>query len=235
MAVILVVDDDDAMRDALREAVIDLGHEALLAEGGVAALTLLASNRIDAVLLDLRMTGMDGLEVLGRIREMPSPPAVAVLTAHATADNTIEAMRLGAFDHLTKPISRSTLTQVLETMLAGGGMRRSPTPLRTGSGLIGASESMRAVQKAIGRLADSDSTVLITGETGTGKELVARAIHDHGARGEHPFIAVNCAAIPADLMETELFGHVKGAFSGALRDRVGAFREAHGGTLSSTR
>jgi DNA-binding NtrC family response regulator len=116
-------------------------------------------------------------------------------------------------------------------MLASGAQRRSPAAPSEGSALIGSSEPMRAVQKAIGRLADNDSTVLITGETGTGKELVARAIHDHGARAKQPFVALNCAAIPADLMETELFGHLKGAFSGAVRDRVGAFRAADGGTL----
>jgi DNA-binding NtrC family response regulator len=231
VAVILVVDDDPAMRDALREVVTDLGHEACLAESGAAALTLLATNRIDAALLDFRMTGMDGLELLGRIRKMPNPPPVAVLTAHATAHNTIEAMRLGAFDHLTKPIGRDALSQLLETMLASDAGHPSPEVASAGAGLIGSSETMRTVQKAIGRLADTDSTVLITGETGTGKELVARALHDHGARAKQPFIAVNCAAIPADLMETELFGHVKGAFSGAVRDRVGAFREANGGTL----
>jgi two-component system NtrC family response regulator len=156
---------------------------------------------------------------------------VAVLTAHATAHNTIEAMRLGAFDHLTKPIGRGELSRVLSTMLAVGAEQRSSVATGTESELVGSSESIRAVQKAIGRLADSDATVLITGETGTGKELVARAIHDHGQRAQFPFVAVNCAAIPSELMETELFGHVKGAFSGAVRDRVGAFREASGGTL----
>jgi DNA-binding NtrC family response regulator len=138
---------------------------------------------------------------------------------------------LGAFDHLTKPIGREELSRVLATMLAAGAEQRSPVTRVTESELVGSSESIRAVQKAIGRLADSEATVLITGETGTGKELVARAIHDHGQRARSPFVAVNCAAIPSELMETELFGHVKGAFSGAVRDRLGAFREAQSGTL----
>ncbi len=231
MAIILVVDDDPAMRDALAEAIIDLGHEPRLAESGAAASTLLSTTPIDAALIDLRMSGMDGLELLTRIREMKSPPPAAVLTAHATAHNTIEAMRLGAFDHLTKPIGRDALSRVLTAMLVAGKEKRSVAADRTETGLIGSSDAMRAVQKAIGRLADSDATVLITGETGTGKELVARAIHDHGQRARQPFVAVNCAAIPTELMETELFGHVKGAFSGAVRDRVGSFREAQGGTL----
>jgi DNA-binding NtrC family response regulator len=231
MAIILVVDDDPAMRDALAEAMVDLGHEPRLAESGAAALTLLSTTTIDAALIDLRMSGIDGLELLTRIREMKNPPPAAVLTAHATAHNTIEAMRLGAFDHLTKPIGRDALSHVLTAMLVAGKEKRSVSADRAETGLIGSSDAMRAVQKTIGRLADSDATVLISGETGTGKELVARAIHDHGQRARQPFVAVNCAAIPTELMETELFGHVKGAFSGAVRDRMGSFREAQGGTL----
>jgi DNA-binding NtrC family response regulator len=231
MALILVVDDDPAMRDVLAEAIIDLGHQAHLAGSGEAAIAALTGHCIDAALIDLRMPGMDGLELLANMRKLSNPPPVAVLTAHATAHNTIEAMRLGAFDHLTKPIGREALSRVLGSMLAAGAARRAPSLVTAADELIGSSEAIRGVQKAIGRLADSEATVLITGETGTGKELVARAIHDHGRRGRFPFIAVNCAAIPTELMETELFGHVKGAFSGAVRDRLGAFREARGGTL----
>ena len=231
MALILVVDDDAAMRDALREALIDLSHEVHCAESGDSALRLLAKHPVDGALIDLRMAGMDGLELLGRMRELPHPPPVTVLTAHATAGNTIEAIRLGAFDHLTKPIGRDELARCVAAMLAAGVRTAARDAKPAQEGLIGSSEAMRAVQKAIGRLADSDATVLITGETGTGKELVARAIHDHGQRVHGPFVAVNCAAIPVDLLETELFGHVKGAFSGAARDRAGAFREADGGTL----
>jgi two-component system NtrC family response regulator len=177
------------------------------------------------------MSGMDGLEVLRRIRARSHPPPVAILTAHATAANTIEAMRLGAFDHLTKPIGRAELAHVLMGMLAAVAAPRPSRSAAEEHGLIGSSEAMRRVHKAIGMLADSNATVLITGETGTGKELVARAIHDHGHRAGKPFVAVNCAAIPAELMESELFGHVRGAFTGAVGDRKGAFREAAGGTL----
>jgi len=231
MASILIVDDDAAMRDALSEAACDLGYDVNLAASGVEALSLLDARAIDAVLLDLRMPGMDGIEVLKRIRSLQNPPPVTVLTAHATAANTIEAMRLGAFDHLTKPIGREEVSRVLAGMLAArvvpNAFRQEPEP----GGLIGSSESMRAVQKAIGMLADSNATVLISGETGTGKELVARAIHEHGRRSGKPFVPVNCAAIPAELMESELFGHVRGAFTGAATDRKGAFREAEHGTL----
>jgi DNA-binding NtrC family response regulator len=135
------------------------------------------------------------------------------LTAHATAAKTIDAMRLGAFDHLTKPIGRKELSRVLAGMLAAGAEPGAFRPEPEPDGLIGSGESMRTVQKTIGTLADSNATVLISGETGTGKEMVARAIHDHGRRGGKPFIPVNCAAIPAELMESKLFGHVRGAFT----------------------
>jgi len=231
MPAVLIVDDDIAIRDAVAEAVLDFGCAARVVGSGQEALAALDDEAIDAVLLDLRMPGMDGLEVLRRIRARRLPPPVTILTAHATATNTIEAMRLGAFDHLTKPIGRTALAQVLEHMIASTAERPLSRPGASEDELIGTSEAIRGVQKSIGMLADSDATVLITGETGTGKELVARAIHSHGYRGRYPFIAVNCAAVPAELMESELFGHVRGAFTGALGDRTGAFRAADHGTL----
>jgi DNA-binding NtrC family response regulator len=231
MASILIVDDDATLRDALAEVVLDLGHDVRVAVNGTAALELLEHETVHAMLLDLRMPGIDGLEVLRRLRAHPNPPTVTVLTAHATASNTIEAMRLGAFDHLTKPIGRDELVRVLQRMLASAVEPRAVHEAAEPETLIGSSEAMRTVQKTIGMLADSDSTVLITGETGTGKEVVARAIHDHGQRSSGPFVAVNCAAIPPDLLESELFGHVRGAFTGAASDRDGAFRQAERGTL----
>ena len=231
MANVLIVDDDAALREGLAETVADLGHAPRVAASGREALAALGGDNIDCVLLDLRMPGgMDGIEVLRRIREANDAPPVIVLTAFATAENTIEAMRLGAFDHLTKPIGRLELDALLKRLpqrgipLAADGAGESGT-------LIGSSEAMRRVQKAIGLAADRDATVLILGETGTGKELVARGLHQHGSRKTKPFVAVNCAAIPADLLESELFGHVKGSFTGATTDRVGAFREAEHGTL----
>jgi DNA-binding NtrC family response regulator len=232
MATILIVDDDAAMREGLAETVADLGHRARLAASGNDALALVADGGIDAVLLDLRMPGgLDGIEVLRQIRSRDDAPPVVVLTAFASADNTIEAMRLGAFDHLTKPIGRDELKSVLLGMLAQRRPAPSSSRVEPGGGLIGASEAIRRVQKTIGLAADGNATVLILGETGTGKELVARALHGHGRRKDKAFVAVNCAAIPTELLESELFGHVKGAFTGAAADREGAFREADSGTL----
>ncbi|MGI4806567.1 MAG: sigma-54-dependent transcriptional regulator [Janthinobacterium lividum] len=229
MTNILIVDDDAGLREGIAETVIDLGYVALTAGDGLAALELLGRQPVDAVLLDLRMPGLDGLEVLARIRTRANAPPVAILTAVATASNTIEAMRLGAVDHLTKPVGRAELADLIERMLrlhpaqAVGEPSRPPDREE----LVGASAPMRAIQKTIGLLADSDATVLISGETGTGKEVVAQALHRHGRRRGERFVAINCAAIPVDLMESELFGHVRGA----IADRVGYFREAHRGTL----
>ncbi|HEY4041993.1 MAG TPA: sigma-54 dependent transcriptional regulator [Rhodopila sp.] len=236
MARILIVDDDAALRAALATALADLGHQPAEAGDGEAALAWLSHQHADGVLLDLRMPGMDGMEVLRRLATRPGAPPVAVLTAVPTSDNTIEAMRLGAVDHLAKPIGRDDLRALLSRMLpqpASSVPAAAPAPgpaVREGA-LIGSSAAMRDVQKAIGLLADSDATVLLLGETGTGKEVVARAIHRFGKRAKAPFVPVNCAAIPGDLLESLLFGHVRGAFSGAVADRIGSFREAQGGTL----
>ena len=235
---ILIIDDDAALREGLAETIADLGHTPLQAGDGQGGLDRLAAGGVDAVLLDLRMPGLDGMEVLRRLRAAatagtaPMPP-VAVLTAVATAANTIEAMRLGAVDHLTKPIGRAELAAVIARMLPAPETAAAPPapPEADPDEVIGGSAAMREVQKAIGMLADSEASVLITGETGSGKEVVARAIHRHGRRAARPFVAVNCAAIPAGLLESQLFGHARGAFTGAVADRLGSFREADGGTL----
>lgn len=230
MATILIVDDDAALREGLAEALTDLGHTPRLAGSGREGLAALGPD-IDAVLLDLRMPGgMDGIEVLRRIRSENDAPPVVVLTAFASAANTIEAMRLGAFDHLSKPIGRDALKALLERLPERRSMVGNPNDEAEDT-LVGASEGMRRVQKAIGLAADNDAIVLILGETGTGKELVAHALHIHGKRKDGPFVAVNCAAIPEDLLESELFGHVRGSFTGATADRAGAFRDAANGTL----
>jgi len=233
MAIVLIVDDDEALRRAVATTLSDLGHQPEQAEDGEAALAWLSRHHADAVLLDLRMPGLDGMEVLRRIRARPDAPPVAVITAVPTGENTIEAMRLGAADHLAKPVGRDRLRALLARMLPAPGA--DPMPAASGTAtegsLIGSSAAMRDVQKAVGMLADSDATVLLLGETGSGKEVVALAIHRHGRRAAAPFVPVNCAAIPAELLESLLFGHVRGAFTGAVADRPGSFREAQGGTL----
>ncbi len=232
MPTILIVDDDAALREGIAETLTDLGHTAEQAADGAAALARLARGGVDAVLLDLRMPGMDGMEVLRRLHDRPDAPPVAVLTAVPTAANTIEAMRLGAVDHLAKPVGRADLASLLGRMLpAPGAPLQIATQPADAENIVGGSAAMRQVQKAIGMVADTAATVLITGETGTGKEVVARAIHRHGRRAARPFIAVNCAAIPGELLESQLFGHARGSFTGAIADRIGSFREADGGTL----
>src|SRR5256885_1817163 len=241
MARILIVDDDTAFRESLAEMLGDLGHAVSAAPTVAAGLQVLQGGSVDVAIVDLRMPGEDGLASLRKARGLSRAPCI-MLTAYASGSNTIEAMRLGAFDHLTKPIARTSLVEVLERALLSAGQAGSPEnaaqnpaqnqePEGDDAELVSGSEAMRQVFKRIGLAADSDATVLVLGETGTGKELVARALHRNSARAERPFVAVNCAAIPADLMESELFGHVKGAFTGAASDRAGRFREAQGGTL----
>ncbi len=236
MATILIVDDDAALRRAIATALRDLGHVAAETGDGQGGRAGRSGPRADAGRRALRMPGMDGMEVLRRIGATANPPPVAVLTAVPTSGNTIEAMRLGAADHLSKSIGRDALAALLARMLpaaeAAPAPPAAPASATAADGeLIGASTAMRDVQKSVGLLADSGATVLLLGETGTGKEVVARAIHRHGRRGRAPFVPVNCAAIPAELLESLLFGHVRGAFSGAVADRAGSFADAHGGTL----
>jgi DNA-binding NtrC family response regulator len=241
MATILIIDDDDAFREGLVETIQDLGHTTLEARSGEAALEHLRERCApDCIFLDFRLPGADGLAVLESLRGMAGLQHVPVvmLTAHATSDNTIGAMRLGAFEHLTKPVGRDEIAVLLARMLAAHPDApvaattafADETPSREPQ-LLGVSDAMRDVQKRLGRAAGTHSTVLITGETGTGKEVAAHVLHRASARAGGPFVAVNCAAIPDDLLESELFGHGKGAFTGAHAERRGRFEEAHGGTL----
>jgi two-component system, NtrC family, response regulator len=226
MARILIVDDDDSFREALAESLADLGYEVLEASNAAEALKLITNS--DLLFLDLQMPGKSGIDFLRDAK--PNVPVI-VLTAFADSSNTIDAIKLGAFDHLTKPIGRSDLQRVLSEALKNPKPMDNVEPGASAGELIGFSPGMREVQKKIGVAASGDVTVLITGETGAGKEVVARAIHRHSDREKRPFVAVNCAAIPSTLLESELFGHVKGAFTGAFQPRPGKFREADGGTL----
>ena len=243
MATILVVDDDDAFREGLTETLTDLGHRVVEAASGKAALQMLGDGLCaDCVFLDFRLPDLNGLDVLEALREKPALKAlpVVMLTAYASCDNTIGAMRLGAFEHLTKPVGRRDIAVLLERIFSAN----QPCAVSSGRGapfvdvpeadrpqLLGISAAMRTVQKLLGRAAMTDATVLITGETGTGKEVAARVLHACSNRRDGPFVAVNCAAIPHELLESELFGHRKGAFTNATSDRIGRLVAANGGTL----
>jgi len=235
MARILIVDDDDAFRETLAETLHSLGHDVADAPGGDEALVALGRSRFDTVFLDHRMPGMDGLQTLAAMRATVARlPPVIVLTAYASGGGTIEAMRLGAFDHLTKPVRREAVREVLERALQQEAPAASCVAVPGDDDaleLIGASDAMREVHKRIGLAAASTQPVLVLGETGTGKEVVARALHRHSARADRPFVAINCSAIPKELLESELFGHVRGAFTGATGDRPGCFRAADKGVL----
>jgi len=233
MALILLIDDDRDFGATLAVTLGSMGHEVIVATDGSAGLAMLADAPVELAFVDYRMPTMDGISFLrqrqadDRISAIP----VIMLTAFASGQNTIDAMRLGAFDHLTKPIGRAELAEIVARALASGHRTSVPAVAADDTELAGSSQGMRQVQKRIGLAAASDVPVLITGETGTGKELVARALHRASSRADRPFVAVNCAAIPADLLESELFGHRRGAFSGATTEREGYFREADGGTL----
>jgi DNA-binding NtrC family response regulator len=244
MAHILVVDDDDGFREGLVETLIDLGHSVDEATSGEQALETFRNTAASCtcMFLDFRLPGMDGLAVLEALQTTAhgSTLPVVMLTGFASSDNTIGAMTLGAFDHLTKPVGRQTIQSLLERIVSSTATSDASVELlpsfrvevaSANPRLLGVSETLREVQKQIGRAASSDATVLLSGETGTGKEVAARVLHDASKRRGKPFVAVNCAAIPADLLESELFGHVKGAFTGASADRTGCFVAADGGTL----
>jgi two-component system NtrC family response regulator len=233
MAKILIVEDDAGFASGLAEAIRDFGYEPIIAPSGEEALTRFDEIAPALVFLDLRLGNMHGLDVLRALKSHPARAAapVVILTAFADSANTIEGMKLGAFDHLTKPIGRDDIRTVLSRALARPRTFVGKIGITGADDFVGSSAPMREVQKFIGVAASSDATVLVLGETGTGKELVARAIHHHSERTRRPFVAVNCAAIPAELLESELFGHVRGAFTGAVQARSGRFREADGGTL----
>ncbi|WP_115541302.1 sigma-54-dependent transcriptional regulator [Xanthomonas campestris] len=238
MARILIIDDDAAFLATLQATLRSLGHSVIALDNGAAGVAQLREGGVDMAFVDFRMPGMDGIAVLRARQDHATARQVplVMLTAYASSSNTIEAMTLGAFDHLVKPVGRAEIVEVVQRALHSADDAPEPgaasaAPAEDADALIGHSPAMRTVHKRIGLAAGADLPVLITGETGTGKELAARALHRASARAQRAFVAVNCAAIPLELMESELFGHRKGAFSGATSDRIGLIRQADGGTL----
>ena len=235
---ILIVDDEEHIRKILTIMLSKKGYETLTAAGGREALEKVRASAFDAVITDMRMSGMDGLELLAALKDYDPDLIVVVVTAFSSVDNAIEAMRQGAYDYISKPFKEDEILMVLEKALERSRILAENRQLKAQirekydfSNFIGQSPSMRRVFDLIAKVAETKSTVLITGESGTGKELAARSIHGSSPRRDKPFVPINCGAIPANLLESELFGHAKGAFSGAERPKKGLFEEADGGTL----
>lgn len=238
MAHILVVDDDWAICQAFRTWLEGDGHEVSIASSAEEGFEKAEARQPDLVFLDVLLPGASGIAALGRFKERWPDSPVVVMTGHGNMQTAVEAMRGGAFNYLTKPIKLEETRQLLVVALRAQKLAQSSAartkeeaPRQWGITLIGDTPAMQEVYKKIGALASSEATVLITGESGTGKELVARAIHDYSSRADGPFVAVNCASLPETLLESELYGHVKGAFTGAFRDRRGRAEVADGGTL----
>lgn len=235
---ILVVEDEELMRSILRQLLEDDGFDVLTADRAENALEIFSQNEINVTLTDIRMSGMDGLELLDRLKAIDPEAIVVIMTAFSSVDSAIAALRKGAYDYVTKPFVNEDLMQTVRNAVRTGDLFRENRFLRreldkhTGfSEMIGESPALQNVFRIIEKIADSNAAVLISGESGTGKELVARAIHLRSGRAEKAFLAVNCGALPESLLESELFGHVKGAFTGAASDKKGLFRSADGGTL----
>jgi len=235
---ILVVDDEREMADTVAEYLEGKGYRAEIAVGGRAALAALKRKEFDAIITDLRMDGVDGLDVLEAARAADATRPVIIMTAYGTIDGAIEAVRRGAAQYLTKPFKMEECALLIERALGERGLRRENEQLRRAveerlgfRNLVGKSAVMQQLYDLLERVSAISSPVLITGESGTGKELVARALHHGGARAKAPFVAINCAAITETLLESELFGHQRGAFTGAIEAKKGLFVEADGGTL----
>lgn len=240
---ILVIDDEESIRELLKDFLESKGFEITLAADGETGLTCLKNDKFDLILLDLTMPGMSGLDVLRDTASNKINTPSIMITAHATVQTAVEAMKCGAFDYITKPFNLEEFYMAVRRALDVSTLQEENTSLRKElqnkysynkralDRIIGSSEPIQSVIKYINKIADTDSTVLITGESGTGKELAAKTIHYSSSRSRNAFVPLNCAAIPRDILESELFGHEKGAFTGAIHTRIGRFELANNGTL----
>lgn len=235
---ILIIDDKKSLVEILQTALSEAGYDTDTAMDGETAVKKIKSNEFDLVLADVHLPDMDGTEILKKAKKLGSPPAVVMITAYGSIENAIECMKLGADDYVTKPFNLDEIKEIAKKVLEKVSLYRENIRLREQleekydfAGIIGKSKSMQHVFDMIKRISPSDVSVLITGDTGVGKDLVAKAIHYNSARRDGKFVAINCAAIPENLLESELFGHVRGAFTGAVSAKRGLFEEAAGGTL----
>ncbi len=234
-AAVLIVDDEAGIRESLARALEDEGYQVEAVESGEACLERLSRGGVDVVLLDIWLPGIDGIKTLEAIQSLGSAPCVIMISGHGTIEAAVRSTKLGAFDFLEKPLSLDktslTVRHAVEQLRLGAQNRQLREQLEAQYRIIGESVPMKALRQQLALAAPTQGRVLIYGESGTGKELVAHALHLMSPRAENPFVEVNCAAIPEELIESELFGHVKGSFTGALEDKVGKFEQADGGTL----
>jgi len=237
-ASILVVEDEEKMRELLQKILLTEGYLVQTASNGSAALSMIEEHSFDIVLTDVKMPGLGGIELLKAVRGISKKTYVIIMTAFGTIDSAVEAMKQGAYDYISKPFKMDEIRILMNKILDEKALRHEVNSLRREvnrryqySNIIGKSKGMQEIFELIERVSDGKSTVLIQGRSGTGKELVAKAIHYNGPRKDKPFMAVNCSAIPETLLESELFGHVKGAFTGTVTTKTGLFEEADGGTL----
>lgn len=237
MGTILIVDDDPQLRQSFEKLLSAEGHKVRTAPSGEVGLSLVRQDTPDLVIMDVRLPGMSGLETFLAMRRIEPKLPVIIMTAFGTTETAIEATKLGAFEYVLKPFEVPDMLATIEKALEAGRFMRARVEMNgapegaSQDALIGKSKVMQEVYKAIGRVAPTDATVLIRGESGTGKELVARAIYHHSMRADRPFLVINCVAIPETLLESELFGYEKGAFTGAVSRRVGKIEQANGGTV----
>jgi len=235
VSTILIIDDEPGIREVMADVLGDEGHQVLAAEDGPAGLSQLAARTVDLVFLDVWLPNMGGIDVLRRIRSEYPDTAVVMISGHANIKLAVDAVKMGAFDFLEKPLSLERTTMAARNALAMAALRRENRTLKNGrfaeDTMIGSSAGMRRVRELIEQAAASDSRILVLGENGTGKELVAREVHRKSRRAEGPFVEVNCAALPEPLIESELFGHEKGAFTSAVARRRGKLELAHRGTI----